>query len=92
MTHIRISYEKLQEGLVDTIGAILVLAALVGVAHCGVGCRPSQTSAAIERSYEAAIVACAATSGYPKKYDRATDMACRASVDCVYKVGPCGDR
>ena len=68
---------------------LLAFAAIVGVAHCGSGCKPAQAPNDLEQAYTAEIVACAATAGYPGAYDRDADLRCRAEVDCRYKLGPC---
>lgn len=69
---------------------LLMFIGIAGVAHCGVGCEPAKDPTALEQSYTTAIIACAATAGYPGAYDHAADMRCRAQVDCVYGVAPCG--
>ncbi len=69
--------------------AVLAFAAIVGVAHCGTGCKPAQAPNDLEQAYTTEIVACAATAGYPGAYDREADLRCRAEVDCRYKLGPC---
>ena len=55
------------------------------------GCWPEARTAeeALERAYVTDVIACAKTAGYPGAYDEASDLRCRAKVDCKYGGGPC---
>jgi hypothetical protein len=75
--------------------ALLVMLGLAGFANCTNGCAlfegktPTNPQEQLEHSYTTEVVACAAMAGYPGAYDRSADLACRAAVDCRYKLGPC---
>lgn len=68
-----------------------LLFGMAGVAHCNTGCAPPASTPAqvLERNYTTDIIACAATAGFPGAYDEASDLRCRAKVNCTYGVGPC---
>lgn len=68
-----------------------LLFGMAAVAHCSTGCAlPAATpEQVLERNYTTDIIACAATAGFPGAYDEASDMRCRAKVNCQYGVGPC---
>ncbi len=72
--------------------AVLLFAGIVSVAHCGSGCLPANSPTVEEQSYTTAIIACAATAGYPGSYDRQADLRCRAEVDCDFGVAPCAGK
>jgi len=40
-------------------------------------------------AYTTAIIACAATAGYPGAYDYDSDMRCRNGVNCQFKLPSC---
>ncbi len=77
MNAICLSQKALYLGARDMLLAVVVFAGLCGVAHCGSGCMPANSP----DSYETAIIACAATAGYPGAYDHEADMRCRDEVN-----------
>jgi hypothetical protein len=80
------------KGLRDMLVCLAVFIGLCGVAHCGTGCAlfEGQGPKTTEQLYTTAIVACAATAGYPGAYDREADFRCRAKVDCEFKLPSSG--
>lgn len=79
----------LRQHMVKAAMAVALFASAVVLANCWAGCMPARDPSAVEQEYVNAIVACAATSGYPGAYDPDGDSRCRARVDCQYGVGPC---
>ncbi len=74
----------------DMILCLVVFFGLCGIAHCGTGCCPIYSAPKTpQQQYEAAIIECAATSGYPGAYDYDTDMRCRNAVDCKFHMPSC---
>ena len=77
----------------DMLVAVAVFCGLVLVANCGSGCalfEGPHGPKTIEQLYTTAIVACAATAGYPGAYDRESDMRCRRKVDCDFELPSSG--
>ncbi len=62
---------------------LLCALACVALAAC------PQASSPEADAYATAIIACAATSGYPGDYDRDADMRCRNEVNCRFMLPSC---
>lgn len=86
MVIVEFSPKQLVSHMKKAAAAVLVFAGLTMAAHCGTGCLPA-SSPSVEDDYTTAIIACAATAGYPGAYDHAADMRCRADVDCKFGLG-----
>ncbi len=86
---IEYSHENLVRDLRRAAMGLAMFMGITMLAHCGTGCLPASEPQTAREEYENAIIACAATAGYPGAYDHESDMLCRAGVDCRFGLGPC---
>jgi hypothetical protein len=90
-----VSYPHVASSAKTMLVTLGLLFGMASVAHCSSGCAlfngptPTTPEEQLEHDYTTEIVGCAALAGAPGPYDRAEDLACRAKVDCKYKLGPC---
>ncbi len=87
MTSVCLSLQGAFAGARTMFVGLLVFSGLTAAAHCNTGCKPAVVPPV--EQYENAIIACAATAGFPGPYDHAADLACRNKVNCRFGLASC---
>lgn len=83
---IKVSPSRVKSAMREFMVFAALAMGMMAMTKCTTGCTPSVTEshAALDSGYVAAIVACAATAGRPGPYDAAADQACRRDVNARY--------